>query len=311
MLSKYVLISFINIFLFLNSPLKAEANNYIIGNNENNVTQRIDNFFIERPNDQRVFWVPKIKGKSRFALSIPRDAYLTSKKYADASDLYYLAEKIDNGLKFYPDKSKNVEIYLSKNKSKIIFTQKFFSNINAGIFLEQKEKYFGIILDKDFILSKNDLGNLSLELGKDGHTAFKTSLVKLAKNEDGELFGSINYKFKSDNWNTNIGYTWFEIVNQFDFTACVKQNNNKVTSEFYASIGLENVKLQIGLNQIRNNSDANIFLNLKLGDIINKKYFGSQITISSKKDVINNKNLSLKKYRKQSLDSIWRNNIRF
>ncbi|MDB4071863.1 hypothetical protein N9512_05330, partial [Amylibacter sp.] len=71
----------------LNSTVKAEINNYLTGNNEYKITQRIDSFFIEHPSKKRVFWLPEIKGKSRYVFLIPKDAYLNSKKYLDASDL--------------------------------------------------------------------------------------------------------------------------------------------------------------------------------------------------------------------------------
>jgi hypothetical protein len=52
--------------------------------------------------------------------SIQKDAYLISKKHSDASDLYYLSEKTDNGLKFQSNKSKNIDITISENNSNLI-----------------------------------------------------------------------------------------------------------------------------------------------------------------------------------------------
>ena len=75
MLIKYTLILFINTIIIFNSPVKAEVYNYIVGNNEDKIRQRIDSFFAEHPNEQRVFWFPEIKGKSRYGFSIPKNAY--------------------------------------------------------------------------------------------------------------------------------------------------------------------------------------------------------------------------------------------
>jgi len=100
MLIKYITILLINVLLLLNNSVKADVSNYISGNNNEKINQQIDRFFIKNPNEKSVFWVPEINGKSRYAFSIRKNAYLSSKKYADASDLYYLSEKIDEGLKF-------------------------------------------------------------------------------------------------------------------------------------------------------------------------------------------------------------------
>ena len=87
MLIKYIQIILINILLFLNFSVKADTLNYIVGNDKEKINQRIDNFFIKHSNEKRVFWVPEIYGKSRYAFSIQKGPYLSSKKYADASYL--------------------------------------------------------------------------------------------------------------------------------------------------------------------------------------------------------------------------------
>jgi hypothetical protein len=311
MLIKNLLILTIHTLFLLNSSVKAEGNSYISGNNEDKITQRIDSFFTKYPNKKRVFWQPEIKGKSRYVFSIPKGAYLISKKYLDGSDLYYLSEKIDNGLKFESNKSKSIDLFIIENNYKAIFKQSFSSKINAGIFFEKKDNTIGMILDKNFIILKNTLGNFRLEQAKDQYTKFTLSSVKLIKNEKSELYGNISYKLKSNILNVKVGYTWFDIINQFDFTANIYQNDNKVTSEIYSSFGQENMKFKIGLNQIKNNSNMDIFFNLRFENIIGKKDFESKINVSSKNDIITDNNLSLKKYRKQSLDNVWRKNFKF
>ena len=311
MLTKYIFILLLKTFLIFNSPVKAEVYNYIVGDNEYDTTQRIDSFFIKHPNEKRVFWLPEIKGKSRYAFSIPKDAYLISKKYSDASDLYYLTEKIDDRLKFHKNKSKNIEIFISKNKSKVILKQMFLSNINAGLFLEKEKNHFGMILNKDFIFSKSDLGNIGFELDKDGHKTFRTSFAKLARNDNSELYGNISYEFKSKNIKVDTGYTWFEIADQLDFTLNMRHDNKRIMSDIFASFGEENMIFQIGLREIKNIHNTNIFFNLMLEDILYKKYFNSKINIRLRNDIINDNNLSLKSFRKHKLDSLWEKYIKF
>ena len=67
------------------------------------------------------------------------------------------------------------------------------------------------------------------------------------------------------------------------------------------------MKLQIGFDKIKNNSDMNLFFNLKFENILNKENFGTNvILISSKGSVFGLRNLSLKSFRRKNLDKLWK-----
>ena len=292
--------------------IQAEENNHITIGPNNSVINKIDDFFLKQPTKKNVIWAPKIKGKSRYSFSIPRDAYYISKKHADASDLFYLSEQNDSGLKFQSNKSKNIDIVISENNSNLILNQSILSNINAGLFLKNKEKIsFGVNLNKDVIISKNALGNFGVEQAKDKHTVFNAKFVKLSNNENSEFYGNINHEFNSDHLNVGIGNSWFDIANQFDLTLGIHEQDKKVESEFYATFGDENMKFQVGLDQIKNNSNMNMFFNLKFENILNKKNFGTNMIITSKGSVFGLRNISLKSFRKKNLDVLWRKYIKY
>ena len=292
--------------------MRAEINNHIFGNNEHKITKRIDNFFTKHPSEKRVIWHPEIKGKSRYAISIPKDGYLTSKKYFDYSDLYYLSQKIDNGLYLKPNKLKYVDIILSKNNPKLFFNQNFSSNIHVGLFHQKKEKKsYGLIINKDFIISRNVLTNFGLKQNKGEYTIFDIKFVKLTNNENSEFYGNISHKFKSDILNVGIGNTWFDIGNQFDFTVYIQEQDRKVVSDVYATLGNDSARFQIGLNQIKNTSNVNVFLNLKFENTLNNKNFGTNVILTSKESISGLRNLSLKSFRKKNLDKLWRKYINF
>jgi len=269
--------------------------------------KNIDQFFTQNSQKKNVIWAPKIKGKSRYSFSISRDAYYISKKHSDASDLFYLSEQNDSGLKFQSNKSKNIDIVISENNSNLILSQSILSNINAGLFLKNKEKIsFGVNLNKDVIISKNALGNFGVEQAKDEYTVFNAKFVKLFYNENSEFYGNINHEFKSDHLNIGIGNTWFDIANQFDLTLGVYEYGKKVESELYVTFGDENMKFQVGLNQIKNNSNMNMFFNLKFENNLNKENFGTNVIITSKDSVFGLGKLSLKSFRKKNLDMLWK-----
>jgi len=295
-------------------PMSFNANeiNYISNDFSNFSIDNIDQFFIQNPEKKNVIWAPKVKGKSKYTFSIPKTAYLISKNHADASDLFYLSEQTDSGLKFQSNESKNIDIIISENNSNLTLSQSILSNINAGLFLKNKEKIsFGVNLNKDVIISKNALGNFGVEQAKDEYTVFNAKFVKLSYNENSEFYGYINHEFKSDHLNIGIGNTWFDIASQVDLTLGIHEQGKKVESEFFATIGDENIKFQIGLNQIKNNSNMNMFFNLKFENILNKENFGTNVIISSKDSVFGLRNLSLKSFRRKNLDKLWKKNMNY
>ena len=300
------------IILLMPITIQAEEIKYIPSNSSKSIVENIDRYFIEKPQKTSVLLTPKIKGKSKYAFIIPKDAYLITKNHADASDLFYLSEQIDNGLKFQKNHSKNIDIVISENNSSLVLNQSILSNINAGLFLKNKEKIsFGVNLYKDVIISKNALGNFGVEQAKDEYTVFNAKFVKLSNNENSEFYGNINHEFKSDYLNMGIANTWFDIANQFDLTLGIHEQSKKVESELYATFGDENMKFQVGLNQIKNNSNMNMFFNLKFENTLNKENFKSNVIISSKKSIFGLKKLSLKSFRKKNLDKLWKKYINY
>jgi len=295
-------------------PMSVHAReiNHISTDSSKSLVENIDQFFIQNSQKKNVIWAPKIKGKSRYSFSISRDAYYISKKHSDASDLFYLSEQNDSGLKFQSNKSKNIDIVISENNSNLILSQSILSNINAGLFLKNKEKIsFGVNFNKDVIISKNTLGNFGVEQAKDKYLVFNAKFVKLSNNENSEFYGNINHEFKSNHLNVGIGNTWFDIANQFDLTLGIHEQGKKVESEIYATFGDETMKLQIGFDQIKNNSNMNMFLNLKFENILKKENFGSNIIITSKESIFGLNKFSLKSFRKKNLDKLWKKHMNY
>ncbi len=299
----YILI----ILLLMPISVQAEESNHLTIGSDSSIINKIDDFFLTKPTKKNVIWTPKVKGKSRYIFSIPKDAYLISKNHADASDLFYLSEQIASGLKFQSNKSKNIDIVVSENNSSLFLSQSVLSDINVGLFLKNKEKIsFGVNLNKDVIISQVALGNFGFEQAKDEHTVFNAKFVKLSNNENSEFYGNINHEFKSDHLNVGIGNTWFDIANQFDLTIGIQEQSKKVEAELYATFGDEDIKFEVGLDQIKNSSNLNLFFNLKLEKTLNKRNFGSNVIITSQESIFNLRKLSLKSFRKKNLDYLWK-----
>jgi len=287
--------------------IQAEESNHVIIGFNDTIISEIDYFFSRQPTKKNVIWVPKVKSKSKYTFSIPKNAYLISKNHADASDLFYLSEQTDSGLKFQSNKSKNIDIIISENNSNLILNQSILSNINVGLFLKNKEKIsFGVNLNKDVIISKNAIGNFGVEQAKDEYMVFNAKFVKLSNNENSEFYGNVNHEFNSNHLNVGIGNTWFDIANQFDLTLGAHEQGKKVESEIYATFGDESMIFQIGFDQIKNNSNMNMFFNLKFENTLNMRNFGSNVILTSKESIFGLKKISLKSFRKKNLDKLWK-----
>jgi hypothetical protein len=307
-----IFIKYYTLIILLLMPMSVNANeiNNISNNSSKFLIENIDYFFLQNPEKKNVIFAPKIKGKSRYSFLIPKDAYYLSKIHTDASDLYYLSEQIDNGLTFHKKKLKNINMIISESNSSLVLNQSILSDINAGLFFKNKEEIsFGVNLNKDVIISKNALGNFGVEQAKDEYTVFNAKFVKLSNNENSEFYGNINHEFKSDFINVGIGNTWFDVANQFDLTLGIHEQSKKIASEFYATFGDESIKFQVGLDQIRNNSDMNIFFNLKFENTLKKENFGTNVTITSKDSIFGLRSLSLKSFRRKNLDMLWKKYI--
>jgi hypothetical protein len=293
--------------MLISIPIQAQENNHVIIGLNDSIINEIDYIFSTQPTKKNVIWAPNVKGKSKYTFSIPRNAYLISKNHADASDLFYLSKQTDSGLKFQSNKSKNIDIVISEYNSNLILSQSVLSDVNLGLFLKNKEKIsFGVNLNKKIIISKNALGNFGVEQAKDEYIVFNAKFVKLSNNEKSEFYGNINHETKSDHLNVGIGNTWFDIANQFDLTLGIYEEDKKVGSEFYATFGDENMKFQVGLNQIKNNSNMNMFFNLNFENILKKENFETNVTITSKDSIFGLGKLSLKSFRKKNLDMLWK-----
>ena len=114
-----------------------------------------------------------------------------------------------------------------------------------------------------------------------------------------------------DHIDASIGNTWFEILNQFDFTLGLQKQDKKIESELYVTFGDEKKSFQIGLDQIKNNSNMNLFFNFKFDNTLNMRNFGSNIIMTSKDSIFGLKKLSLKSFRKKNLDKLWKKYLNY
>lgn len=297
--------------LLSNNDVLAEVNNKISGSSPHKITERIESFFSKYPNEKTIVWLPEFHGKSRYSFSIFRDSYNNSKKYADMSDLYYLTKKIDNNLSLYPNKVRNIDVFLKDSNYKFKYKQNLAWKINTTLFIHKKENLYGLNLDKDFLMFKNSLGNFGIEQAVGEYPIFNLKFATLTNNENAELYLHTRHLARSGNFDIVFEYTWFDILHQFDFSLSTKKNNKEIDTAFYATIPLEKNKIQFGLSKIQDMSNMNIFFRIKFDNIFNKKNLSTNLYIESENYIDTAEKLTLRDLRKVNLDNIWKAEMNF
>ena len=307
------LIIFVSIFIiFFSTPMRAQEIQYLITDSKIKVSDSIDTFFSKNLNESKAIWLPVIDGKSRYAFSIPKDAYYISKKYADTSDLYYLTNKIDNKLSFHQNEVQIINMHVAKNEYKFMYKKSTLFNTNFGIFYQNlKNKSLGLTLDKNFILFENSFGKIDIELFKDYYPLIQTKFVRLNNNENSEINFNFEHEIKSNIFDLGGYYTWFDTANQMDISAGMKNKNKKLYAEIFATLEHKGKAIKLGLNKVTNKSDINIFFNINLKNLFAIKDMNVILDINSSNYFNSDKKLSLKSLRKKNLDVIWRDEMYF
>ncbi|MDC1411953.1 hypothetical protein N8370_04415 [Amylibacter sp.] len=307
----FILSYFIVVTLLVN-PTNANEIDYIVDEFDIPITKKIDSFFNNYSNKSKVHLVPKINGKSRYAFTISKKAYNYSKIFSDTSDLYYLSDKFDNNMALYPNKLKNIEFRLSKNNIKFTYSQNFLPNINTSIFFQMLEQSpYGLMFDKDFIFMHEGFGNLNIQLSKGEYPLIETKIVNLMNKENSELYVNFSHEVKSNEISLGASYTWFELVKNFDLSADFVKGIETQYSKIYLTPDYDTVKFDFGVQKFENNSDLNLFFNLRIDNILKHKKLKSSLIMNSLNDTEYDKKLSLKFLRKRYLDSYWRKRVYF
>jgi len=313
MLTKCVFIIFkLIIFLFLAASLHAQEKYYIFDDKNSSINHKIDEFFLSNPAKRKIQLIPVVSGKSRYGFSIPKTAYDFSKKYSDTSDLFYLSDKKENNLHLHPSKTKNIDIMLTKQNYKLKFKQDLYQKVNAGFFLQNTtDNPFGIMLDKDFVIFKKNLGNVGINQSKGRYPTFQTKIVSLSNDENSEIYANFNYEINDNEYSFYISHKSFNVFDKFDFTLGLQETDNKLSTNISFSISDQNMRFNAGVEKLEDIHNIKFFLTLDFFKFNVEKDISTKITLNSQSKFREENMLSLRNFRKQNLDNLWRKSINF
>jgi hypothetical protein len=314
MLNKFIYRFFIILMCLLEVNLvTAKENNLITLNDSiNAVTDEIDIFFHTYPNENSILWLPVIKGKTRLSFLIPKTGYKTSKRYKDASDLFYLSKINTKNFLIHKNKVRNINLVFSENINQISYKESFMNNIYLGFFAHNKKDHsFGVSASKELIIDNSSLISLNINYPIQGYVEFETGFSKLSLNEKYEVFSSLNFEGMNNQSSIEIGHTWFDLIKSTDLTLSIYNKNSNILPAIYVTNYRKNTKITAGLDKIRNNKSLNLFIKLNINILNNSSKFITNLKFNSPSDLNKFKRLSLREYRVKNAHQIWRDNIQF
>ncbi|MDC1292426.1 hypothetical protein N8Y37_02745 [Amylibacter sp.] len=272
-------------------------------------TEIISNFFKANQSSDKFTWYPNLGKFKRFEITIPRRDFLTAEKLKDTSDLYYISKINTQNLTFSGMQQSQTDFTLSPNNLQILYKKPLIYNLSFGPeIIYNTELLIGGNASYDYILKELGVFHFNTSVYDNGLFKAQIGSVFLTDSEKSEFFIQSSL-FENSNLNEfNIGKTWFDINNTFDFTAVLNTEKETQSLILFYEHEVNDYQFYLG---------ADINTNPKKNEI----YFGLSKTLERNKGKINNiyinninlsfKPMSLKKIRSQELFDIWNNNIRF
>jgi hypothetical protein len=302
---RYVIIIF---FIIPNLAAGENINNFNkVVFDEKNV-EIIRKHFASYPDQDRIMWKPYHGNLERFEFIIPREAFFTALRFQDNSDLYYLSKVNDNGLSLSDNANANVKLKINPDNFNLSFSKRFFHNLSFGSQIIYNDDYsIGGNISYDRIIRNSVLINIKGILHNDQFSKLEIGSVFLTNNEQAEIFYQFSVSDYGNKKTLNIGKTWFEVSELYDFTSSLDVNKDSVDLSIYTEIEYENNVFNFGIKRLQKWDESVLhFGYLRNFNIKNNIEYALKI---QNIDKLNTKFKSLKKFRFIELPRIWKNKL--
>ncbi|MDB4009188.1 hypothetical protein N9466_07950 [Amylibacter sp.] len=284
--------------------------NSIQSNLNQSAIKKVDKYFADNPNQSKAILFPVFNQKRKNSFIIPKKGFLVAKKYQDSSDLYYYSKYQENKISLYPMENNNIDIFLSNSLKKLQFIQQFKSGFGLGMAIQNNgNSAIDLVIEQNLVVNDNLL-NLNIKQSEK-YPTFNVNLLRLSENENSEIFTSFFYEFKSSNIFGEIGNTWFDVTKNLDFTFALQDNNYDLTPSIHATYNRNDMRLHLGINEIKNKSNFNIFFNLDVEFYFKNQRINTHFSSNPYGFFEHYFKQSLKPLRKNNADQIWRKLMQF
>jgi|GEM_PF-3600904 len=297
--------------LSANSLLAGDNGELIIQTTEDMDVKKVEAFFDDYPDADKIRWAPLERNITRLALNIPRDGFERASEFKDGNSLFHLSSVDDLGLRFHDSDMVLIGFNLASDGYLIEAHRDLSEGLAAGLSVEYlKELKFGGFFNKSLyynnIMFSTTVGYDTNATGYIGGEA-----VQLSSGEGSELFSRMNFSTENDHRNLGFGKTWFDVQFDLDQTLIAQWDNKGWTGGLLFRKAQSGIKFTLGLVDIDQEFKPKVYADFaipleKLGD------FSSKILLRSSglKSQYLPQN-SLKSFRRLELSRQWRDAMDF
>ena len=298
-------------FLSPNSLLAGDNGELVIQTLRDMDVKKVEAFFEDYPDADKITWAPLERNTTRLALNIPQDGFNRASKFKDGNSLFHLSSIDDLGLRLHESDMLSIEFNLAVDGYRIKARHDLSKGFAAGLSAEYlNELKFGGFLSKSQAYNNT---MFSTTVGHDTNAAgyVEGEVVQLNIDEGSELFSRMNISTENDGRNLSVGKTWFDIQFDLDQTLVAQWDNKGWSGGLLLSKAQGEIKFTLGLVDIDQNLNPTVYANFAI-PLTKLENFSSNLFLKSrglKSQYLPQK--SLKSFRRIELSRHWRNAMDF
>ena len=247
-------------------------------------------------------WEPTLEDIARFQLNIPKAALSDAKRYNDTSALFYLSERIDNGIKIQR-KNPKFSLELFRDTQKFTYSNGLNDAFSYKIGIEHDTENISPTLGVSYRNASGFKGidEYKLETTTRSQKA-SWSRVSLSRLEDKETFYHLGFDTnQKQDMSATIGVRFFDVAPRIDIVTSLtyKEDTPKISISGERRSNATSAFIEATHDLSTEKAELNFGLQYKFGQRLDVTYAtasGGSLFSSP----------TLKNIRRQSLDTYWR-----
>ena len=312
MLNKLIMWATVLVHLLgANSLLAGDNGELIIQTSKDMDVKKVEAFFDNYPNADKITWSPLEQNTTRLALNIPRSGFKRASQFKDGNSLFHLSTIDDLGLRFHESDMFLIGFNIASDGYLMEAHRELGKGLAVGLSVEYLDKlkfggFFNKTLAYNNILFSATVGYDTNATGYIGGEA-----VQLSSDEGSELFSRMNLSTENADRNLGFGKTWFDIQFDLDHTLIAQWDENGWTGGLLLSKTQGETKFTLGLVDIDQKFQPTVYADFAI-PVETLENFSSKVLLKSrglKFQYLPQR--SLKSFRRLELARHWRDAMDF